>query len=506
MTPRWLRGICCTILLSATHMALPSEAAAQAPRPNFIIFFTDDQGYNDVQCYGSPRIKTPNLDRLAREGTRFTSFYAQNVCGPSRAALLTGSYPIRCGEPGNRKNPHTVLHPRELTIAELLKTRNYATACIGKWHVAGGGGIRKTASGQFVYGPRGRPSGRGPFERDLMPNSQGFDYFFGTPAHNGSRREPQNDRYVTILMRQHDVVEDPVDMNSLTRRYTEEAIGFMRENQERPFFLYLAHTMPHVPLGVSPRFRGKSKGGLYGDTIEELDWSMGEILRTLEELEIDERTLILYTSDNGPWVEKHLAGKGGLDAHYGSADPLRGSKMTTWEGGPRVPGIVRWPGNVPAGRVGDRMITTLDVLPTFARLAGARLPRGLVIDGLDLSEFILGQRDDSEREDFLYYSSTHLQAVRLGNWKLVLPRPAKPKWTAWYARMIEAIGAPQLYNLAKDIGEKHDMASQHPEVVKRLMARAEKARRELGDYDRIGIQARFFDDGPPRVDSEKWRN
>ncbi len=232
---------------------------------------------------------------------------------------------------------------------------------------------------------------------------------------------------------------------------------------------------------------------------------MGEILRTLKELEIDERTLILYTSDNGPWVEKQLAGKGGLDAHYGSAAPLRGWKMTTWEGGPRVPGIVRWPGHVPAGRVSDQMITTLDVLPTFAGLAGARLPRDLVIDGLDLSEFILGQRDESEREDFLYYSYTYLQAVRVGDWKLVLPRPAKPPWTAWYARMIEAIEAPLLYNLTKDIGEKHDVALQRPEVVKRLMARAEKARHELGDYDRIGSGARFFDDGARRADSKKWR-
>jgi arylsulfatase A-like enzyme len=472
-------GLGAASLVAARARAVRAETPAR--RPNVIIFFTDDQGYNDVGCFGSPRIRTPHFDRMAAEGMRLTSFYAQAVCGPSRAAIMTGCYPIRVAEPGNRKNQHTILDPREVTIAEVLKGAGYATACIGKWHLAGSGGGR----------------GHGPFPAELMPTAQGFDSFFGTPLHNGFTREPEPKRFVTELMRGGEVLESPTDMDLLTKRYTEEAVRFIRANKDRPFFLYLAHNMPHVPLGASKAFRGRSPRGLYGDVIEELDWSAGRVISTLTELGLDEHTLVVFTSDNGPWIEKHLGDYGG------SADPLRGSKMMTWDGGPRVPCIMRWPGHVPAGRVCDDIATTMDLLPTVARLAGARVPGDRVLDGVDLGPLITGKPGaKSPRETFYYYCYTHLQAVRNGKWKLVLPRPARPPWTGWSARMVDAVPQAQLYDLASDIEEKHDVADRHPEIVARLTALVEKARDDLGDHDRVGKGARFFD-GPPPASADR---
>ncbi|MGB2820428.1 MAG: sulfatase, partial [Phycisphaerae bacterium] len=473
-----------TLGMGAASLAVPELAPSQDEpkrRPNFIIFFTDDQGYNDVGCFGSPLIRTPRFDRMAAEGMRFTSFYAQAVCGPSRAAIMTGCYPIRVAEPANRKNQHTVLHPREITLAELLKGAGYATACIGKWHLAGNGGGR----------------GRGPFPPELMPDAQGFDHFFGTPMHNGFTREPDPKRYVTELMRGGKVVESPADMNTLTQRYTAEATGFIRANRDRPFFLYLSHNMPHVPLGASAKFRGRSKRGLYGDVIEELDFSAGQVLDTLKELGLDEDTLVVFTSDNGPWIEKHIGD------YAGSADPLRGSKMMTWDGGPRVPAICRWPGKVPAGKVCDEVATTMDLLPTFARLAGAKLPDDRIIDGEDLWPLLSGAPGAAGREAFYFYCYTHLQAVRCGKWKLVLPRPARPGWTGWSARMIDAVPKTQLYDLDADIAEKHDLADKNPAVVARLMKLVADAREDLGDYDRVGKGARFFDEPAPKPGSKR---
>ncbi len=471
-------------LLKALGMGAASLAAAKlAPsedepkrKPNFIIFFTDDQGYNDLGCFGSPLIRTPHFDRMAAEGMRFTSFYAQAVCGPSRAAIMTGCYPIRVAQPGNRKNQHTVLHPREITLAELLKGAGYATACIGKWHLAGSGGGR----------------GRGPFPPELMPNAQGFDHFFGTPMHNGFTRQPDPKRYVTELMRGGEVIESPADMDTLTQRYTAEAIKFIRANRHRPFFLYLAHNMPHVPLGASAKFRGRSKRGLYGDVIEELDFSAGQVIDALKQLGLDDDTLIVFTSDNGPWIEKHIGD------YAGSADPLRGSKMMTWDGGPRVPCICRWPGKVPARKVCNRIASTMDLLPTFARLAGAKPPGDRIIDGKDLWPLLSGAPGAAGRETFFFYCYTHLQAVRCGKWKLVLPRPARPRWTGWSARMIDAVPKTQLYDLDADIGEKHDVADRHPDVVARLMKLVADARADLGDYDRVGKGARFFEEPAPK--------
>lgn len=473
-------------ILVAASLALVPVGHGQL-RPNFVVILADDLGYGDLGCYGNRHIRTPNLDRMAAEGLRLTSFYAQNVCGPSRAALLTGCYPIRLAEPGNIKGAHTELHPGETTIAEVLATAGYVSALIGKWHLAGRGGHER--------GP-----GTGPYRPALMPNSQGFDYFFGTPSHNGTTREVAPQGWKTELMRDAEVLESPTDLNQLTRRYTEEAIAFLEAHRERPFFLYLAHTMPHVPLGASAAFRGNSPRGLYGDVVEELDWSVGEVLRALRRLGLERRTLVLFTSDNGPWIERHLGDYGG------SPGPLRGFKMSTWEGGLRVPGIVRWPGRVAAGRVSDGMAATLDVLPTFAALAGALPPPQATLDGVNLADWLADPTTPSPRRRFYYFGFTHLQAVREGRWKLVLSRPAAPPWTSWYARMIDAVPAPELYDLAFDPGENRDVSQQNPEIVARLLEVAEAVRGELGDYDRVGSAARFFDPGPRRPRMSAWRH
>ncbi len=477
------------LTLAVLLALLPEHAgSAEVSQPNFIVFFTDDLGYHDVGCFGSETIETPNLDRLAAEGLRLTSFCAQPVCGVSRAALMTGCYPMRIAEPGNTKSGHPVLHPQEVTVAEVLRSAGYRTGLIGKWHLAGG---RREA-----------------YPAELMPVGQGFDEFFGTPLHNGFTRTVQENSFKTQLMRGNQILDDFLDqqeMNQLTTRYTEEAVRFVREHHQRPFFLYLAHNMPHVPLGVSERFRGTSRQGLYGDVIQELDWSMGEVLRTLQELNIDERTLVIFTSDNGPWIEEHLAGEGCADAYYGSADPLRGSKMMTWEGGLRVPCIARWPTKIPAGTVCNEMATTMDILPTLAGLAGAKPPQDRHVDGHDIWPLLSGQPGaETPHQAFFYYAFVHLQAVRSGRWKLVLPRPARPPWTSWSARMIDAVAEPELYDLEADVGEQKDVAGEQPEVVAELMRLVTDARADLGDYDRIGKGARFFDPGWRRRESARW--
>ncbi len=455
-------------------------------KPNFIIFFTDDKGYNDLGCFGSPNIKTPNFDRMAREGIMLTSYYVGSpVCGPSRAALMTGCYPIRVAEPQNKKNLHTIVHTKEIMLSEVLKQAGYATALIGKWHLAGG--LRKD----------------GKYPSHLMPNGQGFDYFYGTPLHNGVTPTVTPDAFQVQIIRNNKVLVDRLDqkgMDNLTRDYTKEAIRFINKHKNEPFFLYLAHTMPHVPLGVSKAFRGKSNGGLYGDVIEELDWSMGQIIDTLKELNLDEDTFVVFTSDNGPWIEDYLKG------YYGSADPLRGSKMKSWEGGPRVPCIMRWPGKIPAGGTCDEIATTMDIFPTFAALAGTPLPSKRVIDGKDIFPLISGKTRKSPHDEHYFYCYTHLQAVRNDRWKLVLPRPAKPSWMSWWARMIDEVKEVQLYDLKNDISETENIAEKHPEIVKRLMKLIENARQELGDCDYIGKGARFFDPDPKRPDIKKYKS
>lgn len=474
-----------TPLLASTLFAADP---VRTPSPNIVVILTDDQGYQDLGCYGSPRIKTPHLDRMAREGLRLTNFYAQPVCGVSRAALMTGCYPIRIAEPGNAKRLHTEPHSKEITLAEVLKTAGYDTACIGKWHLGSPSPKDKTG-----------------FDPATMPNGQGFDYFYGTPKFNGASVKVGDIKFRSSILRNEDVVVPEVtDWNTITADYTAEAIRWLERKRDRPFFLYLAHNMPHIPLGASERFRGKSAAGPYGDAVEEIDWSCGEILAALKRLGLDDNTLVVFTSDNGPWIEATKGKPPNMSPfiprdHSGHADPLRGWKMSGWEGGSRVPCLIRWPGKVKAGGVSDELLTTMDLLPTFATLAGTKVPTNLVIDGHDLSPFLLGKAERSPRQDYFYYAGCRLLGVRDGRYKLVLPRPARPEGLAWWSRMIEEVKDVEVYDLAMDIGETRNVASSNPEIVAALMKRIEKARDELGDIDRMGKGARFFDTGPRRL-------
>lgn len=471
---RLVLAICMAQALLFGVVGFPSLGIAAERPPNIVLIFTDDQGYQDVGCFGSPDIRTPCLDSMASEGMKFTSFYAQPVCGPSRAALMTGCYPLRVAERGNIKQVHPILHSDEITIAELLKTKGYATACFGKWDLA------KHSQKDFFI--------------DLFPTRQGFDYFFGTPTSNDS---------VTNLYRNEELIEPKSEMATLTRRYTDEAIAFMRKNKDQPFFAYIPHTMPHTRLAASEQFRGKSKRGLYGDVIEELDFNVGRILDAIDQMGLKEETYVLFTSDNGPWLVKnkehadgHLPGD-----HGGSAGPLRSGKVSTFEGGVRVPTILWGPGRVPAATTCDSIASTLDVLPTFAALAGARVPSDRVIDGEDIRHLFAGQFDKANTDKvYYYYLRVHLQAVRQGKWKLHLPRDKQPVGAAPFSdnRHIgpaDRVGfdQPFLVDLEHDLGETTNVAKQHPGVTERLLSLAEAMREDLGDFDRVGKNMRFFD-------------
>lgn len=457
-----------------------SAFAVDAKRPpNFVVIFTDDQGYADVGCFGSTDIRTPRLDAMASEGMKFTSFYAQPICGPSRAALMTGCYPMRVAERGNTKQIHPILHSKEITIAEILKTRGYATACFGKWDLA-----KHAQQGFFV---------------DLFPTRQGFDYFFGTPT--------SNDRLAN-LYRNEELIEPKSDMATLTKRYTDEAIDFIQQQKEHPFFVYIPHTMPHTRLDASSQFKGKSKRGLYGDVIEEIDFNVGRVLDTIKELRLEDNTYVLFASDNGPWLVKNKDFADGQLAtdHGGSAGPLRSGKVSTFEGGVRVPCVVWGPGRVPAGKVCHCIASTLDVLPTFAALAGADVPSDRAIDGEDIRHLLHGEFDKANADKaYFYYLRVHLQAVRQGRWKLHLPRNKEPIGAAPFSRNghiapADRIGfaKPFLVDLDTDIGETSDVSKQHPDVVKLLLGLAESMRQDLGDYDRVGKNMRFYDLAGPR--------
>lgn len=468
-----------TVCLSLTLSAIGQSGKAE--KPNFIIIFADDQGYQDLGCYGAYDIKTPHIDHMAQEGMLFTDFYGQTVCGPSRAALMTGSYPLRVATERNRVDVHPYLHSKEITIAEILQSAGYATAALGKWDLAG------HTQQPDRYAPT------------LLPTHQGFDYFFGTPSSNDNR---------VHLLRNDTLVEMFADMSQLTRRYTDEAIQFIKDNKETPFFIYLAHTMPHIRLEASKPFEGKSERGIYGDIIEEMDWNVGRILDTLRDEGLDQSTYVIYTSDNGPWYlgrsRAHLERIIGPDAeeHGGSANPLRGAKTSTWEGGLRVPFVVRAPGRVPAGDVCREIASSMDILPTLAHLAGSEIPADRVIDGQNISDLFHGVSGaTSPTEAFFYYQRTQLQAVRVGKWKLHVPREADAKW-GHYSKAEDdiAIEIPYLFNLEDDVGETTNVADKNPDIVTQLMRQIEWARNDIGDYDTVGGNARFFDPEPKRPD------
>ncbi len=419
-----------------------SRLCGDQGRPNFVIIFADDLGYNDIGCFGAKKIETAHLDRMAREGMKLTSFYSQPVCGPARATLLTGCYPNRVNRGGWN------VMPEEITIAEILRDAGYQTGCIVKCDISG----RR-------------------FREGMVPNDQGFSYYFGTLG--------ANDKGEVTLYRNKEVLGETSDMGSLTRLYTEEAIDFINENKSGPFFLYLAHTMPHVELGVSVKFAGNSERGLYGDVIEEMDWNVGRIMATLKKLRLHKNTIVLFTSDNGPWLSKGEFG--------GSALPLRGGKGSAWEGGFRVPCIFWGPGKVPAGVESDQLMATLDILPTFAALAGGEVPADRIIDGRDQSGFLTGASNYSGRDEFFYYVRGNLHAVRKGKWKLALP--GRKKFHG-YATDDPPVLSPELYDLEWDISEKQDVADENPEVVRQLTILSEQARLDIGDVDIKGNHSR----------------
>jgi arylsulfatase A len=420
-------------------------ADSKSRPPNFIIIFADDLGYTDLGCFGSKTIATPQLDRMAAEGMKFTDFHVcDSVCTPSRAALLTGCYPPRVGLT-EVLSPYSGngISSDEITIAEILKSRGYATACIGKWHLG--------------------------YQKEFLPTRHGFDYYFGLPYSNdmSSDRKPGGDEIP--LMRGEEIVEERVNQDTLTRRYTEESIRFIRASKDRPFFLYLPHTFPHVPLHASDRFRGKSKAGLYGDAVEEIDWSCGQILETLSELKIDENTLVIFTSDNGP-----KSGDNG-----GTANPLRKGKGSAYEGGFRVPCIMRWPGAIPAASVCSELTAAFDFLPTIARLSGGKPPADRIIDGKDIRPLLAGTPGAaSPHEYFCYFRRGRLGAVRSGKWKLFLEAQDIKKGDG---KKTVVTNPKALYNLDDDLGETTDVAAENPGIVAKLEAFAEKAREDLGD-------------------------
>jgi arylsulfatase A len=433
--------------------AITAQGAARLP--NVVLIFADDLGYGDLGCYGSKN-PTPNLDRMASEGVRFTQFYVpQAVCSASRAALLTGCYPNRVSIQGALPpRAKTALHHNEITIAELLKTRGYKTAIYGKWHL-----------------------GDNP---EYLPPRQGFDDYVGLPYSNDMwpfhPSGAQRTNYPHLpMIHGTNVFELMPDQTTLTTLYTRRAVEFINKNKDHPFFLYVPHSMPHVPLYNSEKHREKSGQGTYGDTIMEVDWSVGQILQALKRHDLEENTLVIFTSDNGPWLV--------YGNHAGSAAHLREGKGTVFEGGVRVPCIMRWPGKIPAGRVCNELAVSFDLYPTFAKLAGAELPKERIIDGKDLWPVVIGGK--TQHQVFYYYWAQHLQSVRWGKWKMHFshgyPSPVQPGKDGYPGKIEQQQIGPALFDLDADPSEKNDVYSQHPDVVKRIEELAEQAREDLGD-------------------------
>jgi arylsulfatase A-like enzyme len=427
-------------------LLLPACNSKIADKPNFIIIYCDDLGYGDIGPYGNKVHRTPNLDRMADEGVVFTDFYVTSgVCTPSRSSLMTGSYAQRIDMHVNARpwgslgrqvlfpRAHKGLNPDEITIAELLKQQGYATACIGKWHLGD--------------------------QPDFLPTQQGFDYYYGIPYSNDMNR----DFCPLPLMRNEKVIEAPVDQNTITQRYTEEVLKFMDENKTRPFFIYLPHAMTHNPLHAGEQFKDKSANGIYGDAVEEIDWSTGRILDYLRENKLDSKTMVMFSSDNGA-----------AKPFGGTNLPLSGWKGSTWEGGMRVPGIFWWPENLEPRIVKGQMAITMDILPTFAKLAGASLPTDRKLDGYNIFPLMSGSSDIGLYEVFYYYQLEQLQAVRKGPWKLHVPLDSM--YGNFHRAQIVG-GRP-----SEDISESYDLADQHPEIVSELLSAASTAREDLGDF------------------------
>ena len=456
------------LLTFALGTLLFAGGALQASNPNFIIIFADDQGYGDLSCFGSKTIRTPNIDRIAKEGRKFTSFMvASPVCTPSRSALLTGCYPKRVGMHQHVLFPSSTkgLNPKEHTIADHLKSQGYATACFGKWHLG--------------------------HHKEVLPTSNGFDTYFGIPYsndmnHPDNKGKPKggwagmdilwNDpestltKWKTPLFEDEKIVELPVDQRTVTQRYTQKSIDFIKANKDKPFFVYLPHSMPHIPLYVPDDVRDPDPKNAYINTIEHIDSEVGRLLKTLDDLKLVDNTYVIYTTDNGPWLQfRH---------HGGSAGPLREGKGTTFEGGQRVPCVMRGPG-IPAGTVCDELTGTIDVLPTIAALTGKPLPATNKIDGLDTSGLWKGTVKESPREEFLHYTSRGaIEGIRSGNWKLLVKKPRVPRRQSGTKTNNKP---PQLYlfDLAKDVGEKNNLIQAKPEVVKKLQARMEALDAEI---------------------------
>lgn len=451
-----MRTLTTTIMLALAAVATTTAAARL---PNFVVIFCDDLGYGDLACFGHPTIATPHLDQMAAEGMKFTQFYsAAPVCTPSRAALMTGRLPLRSGMCSNRRR---VLFPdsaggipaEEITIAEALKTEGYATGCFGKWHLG--------------------------HLRQYLPTSAGFDEYFGIPYSNDMDRAqdaPQGRaafwdpkiRYWNVpLLRGEQIVERPADQTRITRRYTREATRFIRRHQGEPFFVYLAHSMPHVPLFRSPQFADRSRRGRYGDVIEEIDWSVGQVLDTLRELQIEEHTVVFFSSDNGPWLTFHH--------HGGSAGLLRGGKGSTWEGGMREPTLAWWPGQIRPGSVCRDVASTMDLFATCHALAGIEVPSDRVLDSHDLTPVLRG-KGSSSRRVLLYYRAYQLMAIRKGPWKMhLMTQDAYGPG----AREAKVHDPPLLFHLGVDPGETRNVAHQHSEVLDELLQEVEIHKKNL---------------------------
>ncbi len=463
---RQLHSLCSVFLILVSCSQIWSDTT----KPNFIIIFCDDMGYADIGPFGAQGYETPNLNRMAAEGMVFKDFHVgYAVCSPSRAAILTGSYPKRLSVNGNfGPTSKTGLHPDEMTIAEVLKQEGYATGCFGKWHLG--------------------------HEPEFLPTSKGFDEFYGIPySHDMWELHPENGtRYnfpILPLYEGTQVIKKqltPEDQKLHTKNLTARTVQFIEKHKEDPFFIYLPHPMPHVPLYTSDAFSGVTERGAYGDVIEEIDWSVGQILNALDKLKIREHTLVVFTSDNGPWLR--------YGDHGGSAGPLREGKGTFFEGGYRVPGIMSWPGVIEQGAVNTQFASTIDLLPTFAKLAGADLPKDRPIDGEDIGPLLRGDEPANYSRGFLYWSGRRLSAVRGGKWKLVFPGT----YTVWsggggglpgHGQSRESIEL-SLFNLETDIGETTNVIDKYPRIAERLQKFAAQARIDLGDDKTPGKNVR----------------